>query len=202
MKSLFIVAIVFLLSLSAGVAQGPADSSAYNVDDAYQVYNAVIRHEESFRRAKGTLVIQQETVAICGDKSCGPNWVPSPPERCLSDEAAETFKDAIASFVRVNSYRWVLQRRFEIEKPYEFVSEKTIRAFFTPCCDWRPFYEKYPDSGGYMIFSAVGFNIDKTQAIVYSGSVYGGSGGRWGLHLLKKVDGNWSEVSGVRCVSG
>ena len=32
------------------------------------------------------------------------------------------------------------------------------------------FFRRYPDSGGYIIVSAVGFNKEMTRAIVYTGS--------------------------------
>ena len=32
---------------------------------------------------------------------------------------------------------------------------------------WETFYEKYPDSGGYISFSRVGFNPERNQALIY-----------------------------------
>jgi hypothetical protein len=66
---------------------------------------------------------------------------------------------------------------------------------------WDGFYKRYLDSGGFIIVSPVGFNPDKTQAIVYSGSSCGSLCGRWSFHLLEKVAGKWREAPGVTCFS-
>jgi len=64
---------------------------------------------------------------------------------------------------------------------------------------WKSFYKSYPQSGGYVIMSAVGFNREKTRAIVYTGSSCGALCGSWRFHLLEKINGNWKEVPGVNC---
>ncbi|HEY6765907.1 MAG TPA: hypothetical protein VI386_14175 [Candidatus Sulfotelmatobacter sp.] len=61
--------------------------------------------------------------------------------------------------------------------------------------------QRNPNSGGYIILSAVGFNKEKTEAFVYSGSSCGSLCGHWGFHLLEKIDGNWKKVPGVSCVT-
>ena len=186
-----VFAAVLLLCISAAMAQETAKTEeAYEVDEAYRVYSVLLPREESYGFAKGTLVIQQDTV---GKQAMT--------EKCLTAEAAKKFKDAITDFDRVNSKRWVLQRHFEVEKPYELVTQDTIRLFFKGNGDWNGFYDRYPGSGGYVILSAVGFDEDKTQAIVYTGSSCGGLCGRWSFHLLEKVDGKWKQVPGVSCLT-
>jgi hypothetical protein len=82
------------------------------------VYSVLLPHEESSRFAKGTLVIQQETVSKPIKES--------PWGACLTPEAANTFKDAIADYERVSRRQWLLQRHFQIEKPYEIVSSDAM----------------------------------------------------------------------------
>lgn len=190
MRLRVVVAVVgFILSISFILAQDSAAGQSYAVRDAYQVYDVLLPHEESVDFAKGTLVIQQETVAE-----------PLPPARCLTPEAASNFKDAIADYRQANGKQWILQRKFQTEKPYEIVSSETIATLFKQD-GWDAFYKRYPGSGGYVIVSAVGFNKSKSQAMVYTGSSCGGLCGRWSFHLLEKIDGNWKEVNGVTCVS-
>jgi hypothetical protein len=179
MRLRVVVAVIgFILSISFVLAQDSAAGQPYAVGDAYQVYNVLLPHEESVDFAKSTLVIRQETVAE-----------PLPPDRCLTPEAASNFKDAIADYRQANSKQWILQRKFQSEKPYEIVSSETIETLFKRD-GWDAFYKRYPGSGGYVIVSAVGFNRGKSQAIVYTGSVCGNLCGRWSFHLLEKVDGN------------
>ena len=163
----------------------------YEPADAYQIYDLLLPQEESYGFATGTLIIREETVSNPG---VGP---PSPP--CVTPEAGSQFKDAIADYNRLNKRKtWLLQREFQLDKPYEIVSSSTINVLFKEG-GWRVFYKRYPDSGGYIIMSAVSFNKQKTRAMVYTGSSCGLRCGRWGLHLFDKVHGKWKEVLGVTC---
>jgi len=61
--------------------------------------------------------------------------------------------------------------------------------------------ERVPGSGGYVEMSAVGFNSDKTLALLYAGHSCGGLCGGGTYHLLKKADGKWTEINwpGTTC---
>ncbi|MGA3200836.1 MAG: hypothetical protein ABSD89_15745 [Halobacteriota archaeon] len=140
----------------SAIAAGQTSVAAktYHVEDAYQIYNLLLPHEESYGFAKGTLIIQEETVS-------------KRDEPCVTPEAASRFKDAIADYKRLNKKQWLLQRQFQIEKPYEIVSSDAIGVLFKDS-GWDSFYKRYPDSGGYVIMSAVGFNKEKTRAVVFT----------------------------------
>lgn len=180
-------AIVFILCISAAIAQDSTSTKAYGLDDAYEVYSAVLADEISSGFATGTLVIQQNTVSKPGISAC------------LTDEATKRFADAEADFWHANRRDWILLRRFEINKPYDLLSEGTIRAAFKSDGDWDGFYKRHPGSGGYIVLSAVGFNRDKTQAVVYTGRHCGSLCGHWSFHLLEKAGGRWKQVDGVNC---
>ena len=51
-------------------------------------------------------------------------------DSCVSPLVAPEFQDAIANFNAANSKRWLLQRQFEFDRPYELVSSETIGASF------------------------------------------------------------------------
>lgn len=51
--------------------------------------------------------------------------------------------------------------------------------------------EKYPGSGGYLIFSHVGFNNSLDQAVIYVGQVAGPLMGTGNYYLMEKQDGEW-----------
>ena len=73
-----------------GAGQTSATATTYTVKDAYQIYSLLLPHEESYSFAKSTLSIQEETVsnvALAG--------------ACLTPEAWNKFKEAIADFNRV-----------------------------------------------------------------------------------------------------
>jgi len=178
--------VVLMLCFSSTVAQQPAPASPYDVDEVYRVYSVLLPREESYEFARGTLVIQEETVSEHLDT------------KCLTKAATRKFKDAIVDYERANTKQWLLQRLFQSEKPYGLVSSDAIKAAFKERF-WDSFESRYPGSGGYITFSAVGFNNDKTLAVVYTGSSCGGLCGRWGFHVLEKINGQWKEVAGVTC---
>jgi hypothetical protein len=187
--------------ISAALGQAPhtgnpQDSSAgpYNVDEAYQVYKLLLPNEELY--GTGTLVIKEETVPEVHRDDMG--GFGSGPEDCVDPSVAVRFKDAIADYNRVNQQRWSLQRNFQLDRPYEIVNSDTLKVVFDHG-GWDAFYKRYPGSGGFLIMSAVGFNKDKTRAIVYTGGSCGLLCGSWSFHLVEKVDGKWKEVPGVMC---
>jgi hypothetical protein len=152
----------------------------YESADAYQIYSLLLPHEESYGFAKGTLMIREETVSQ-----------PSSVGKDLTPESWNKFKDAIASFNRVQKKRWLLQRHFQIEKSYKLVSSDVIKTL-----------PDQPQSAAALVFmSAIGFNREKTRAIVYMGSQCGGLCGSARFHLLEKAHGRWREVSGVVAIS-
>jgi len=186
MRTLSFVLIVLVLGIVTAMPQEPSAVEPYDGPDAYQIYSLLLPHEESYKFADGTLVIQEETVSEHLDA------------KCLTAAAKRKFKDAILDYERANGKEWLLHRLFQSEKPYGLVNSDTIKAAFKERF-WDSFKSRYPGSGGYITLSAVGFNKDKTLAIVYTGSSCGGLCGSWGFHLLEKVNGKWKAVNGVTC---
>ena len=106
------------------------------------IYSLLLPQEESYRFAKDTLMIREETLPDIGVT-----------EACLTSAVANKFKDAIAGFNRFHSKKWLLQRQFQIEKPYKIVSSGVIAAL--------PDYP--PSSAAYVEMSPVGFNHEKLR---------------------------------------
>jgi hypothetical protein len=165
------------------MAAGQASDAAkpYDVEDAYQIYSVLLPQEEAYGFAKDTLMIGEEAVSASGI-----------PRECLTLEAANKFKDAIADFTRLQSKKWLLQPRFQIEKSYRLVGPGTISAL-------PPSPPNPRSSAAYVKMSAVGFSREKTRAIVYMESACGGLCGSGRYHLLEKVHDRWKEVRGVTC---
>jgi hypothetical protein len=168
------------------VAQDSTAAQPYEVADAYEIYSLLLPGEQSYGFAQGTLVIQEETLASV-----------ELDDNCLTPQAAREFKDAIEDYKRHNK-PMVLQRRYKIDRPYELVTTETIGNFIRDF-NWDEFYKRYPGSGGIIMMSAVGFNRQRTLAIVYTWSTCNNLCGRGSFNLLKKAHGKWVSVPGVRC---
>lgn len=56
------------------------------------------------------------------------------------------------------------------------------------------FYQRYPDSGGFIVVSAVGFDAEKGRAMVHLGSVYGSLGAEWKFFFLTRTNSGWSDI--------
>ena len=88
--------------------------------------------------------------------------------------------------------------------PYVVVASADIRALFQPpttsaTLGWDGFYQKYPNSGGYVSVSAVAFDAPKRRAMVYMAHSCGGLCGGGTYHFLEKVGGVWrrARLAGV-----
>jgi hypothetical protein len=178
------VVLVFVIG-GAFLQNKPAESPMRYIDPAaYEVYSAILPREWSWRANKGNypLVITSETI---GENMC----------LFPAEESKAALDPAIADYKKVNSKIWVLQPKLRIEKPYQLVPRKAIRGMFSDNKNnsWQMFYEKYPHSGGYIWFSAVGFNADRTIAVVSTGHSCEMLCGGGGFAVLHKEDGNWKE---------
>jgi hypothetical protein len=156
----------------------------YGDPDAYSIYAVLLESEkhtffvirsdtESF--ASATI----KNIGIEGDRSFQKVW-------------GSVLKD-YADQLRTPK---LLTRNIPTETAYELVSEQKIRAIFKSERKWEAFYELYPLShGGYYWFSPVGFDLQKTHAIVTINHLCGMLCGGGEPHFFEKVSGKWHEVS-------
>ena len=101
----------------------------------------------------------------------------------------------LLAYKQANASRRLLQPKFDVKVPYEFVAKSTIDTIIGKNFDgWPAFYEKYPGSNGAIHMSAVGFNADKTLALVYMGYWCGGLCGQGGWNLMEKQKGQWVQI--------
>jgi len=180
-----------VLSCSAAtLAQQSSSPEAYIDDEAYRVYDALLPQDST----GSTFVMQGDTFAKLSDQ----NSHSFGPEECIDPGVAADFKDAITDYNRANQNRWLLQRKFSTQHPYEILDAATLAALFKGD-GWTALRQRFPNAAGMFEMSAVGFNKDKTRAILYFGHSCGSLCGDWSFHLLKKVESKWTEVPGVMC---
>jgi hypothetical protein len=174
---------VLLASLLTPQTSSPRLES-YKVAEAYEVYDAVISLEFPSTDANtNRLVIRAETKNS---------------QMCLAPEepSEKIIGSAIADYIEQNRQSRRLQRKFELEKPYSLFNENEGTPSTTPA-DPSVFHAVYPDFGGLIELSAVGFNADKTIAVVY----YGPLCGMGEFHVLQKKADKWRplEWQGLSC---
>jgi hypothetical protein len=122
------------------------------------VYAALLPSQWTVRVARAKiLVFQQETTT---DSPCMP-----------SGTALEVdWRDAMESFRAENAEGRVILPGYDLGLPYVVVAAADIRALREvpndPMFGWSGFYKRYPDSGGFMQVSAVGFDTARVRAMV------------------------------------
>ena len=160
--------------------QIPASQTVIEDPEAYAVYASLVAGQVPVTGGKvRQLAIQRETVT---NNEC-----------TLSGAALETdWKPVVDDFKRQNAQvRFVMPGR-DLRVPYVVVPRKDIMAFFAKGGgNWPEFHRRYPDSGGYIEVSAVGFDPSKTRGMVYVAHHCGGLCGAGSHHLLEKVNGAW-----------
>ena len=155
--------------------------SAYDDADAYEVYAAILPSEAPLRVAHAKqLVIRRETRSY---------------EMCLKPDSENDAKvgPAIADYVKLNARQWLLQPRLSFSSPYQFLETSKFDALMNQG-GWPEYYRQYPESGGIIEFSAVGFDEHKSIAVVYMGHSCGMLCGGGTFHVLEKSDGKWKPL--------
>jgi hypothetical protein len=176
-RLLFLVITFSLLPQSAAVTKDELPAP-YADADAYEVYSTILPSEWPLRVAKAKTV-----VILSATKSY---------EMCLrpEKESEEMIGSAISDYIKLNKKTWRLQQKFSLGIPSITISSDELKSAFEQA-GWDGFYKQHPNSGGWIELSAVGFNADKTVAVVYMGHNCGMLCGGGGFHVLRKKEGKW-----------
>lgn len=189
----YIVLLLLISILSSFVA-------AQTADEEYRVYDAVIA--KMFAGGKVTfdgpskvkqLIIRDITTtdyAFGDDKE---RW--DDIKQLLQNKLTD---DTIANYESKLKNATELKRAFDIDLEYTLLSKTDHDSIFDnrkkfedQQKDWSEFYEKYPESGGYISLSNVGFNKTGDQALVYFVHWCGGLCGTGHYLLLSKCKKDW-----------
>jgi hypothetical protein len=195
MTKLFILLALSCLSLCSVVCAQTASTNGE--DETYRVYDTVIRTmiagvKLTFNTRVKQVVIRQDTTtdyAIADRKEDWPEIKMRLPK--LSDEA-------IADYEANLKPSSTLKRSFDLSLKYSLVSKRDFNINFDVGSNsdqmtnnWTKFYDSFPDSGGYIQLSNVGFNKSRDQALVYLVHWCGTTCGTGHYVLLSKKDKVW-----------
>jgi hypothetical protein len=187
---LVLTALVAVSSMRSDTGQSRNPPAPYEDPDAYEVYSTVLLMDGAWQDSKALLILQNIPPK---------EWpIGSPWGALQGDENfTEQFDGILKSFDQTNGEPLLLQYHFAISKPYQIVGSAELDAAFwrrapnTVDDGWEGFRQSFPDSTGYLILSAVGFNSEKTVALVYVEYRCGGLCGSSRYCILKKRDGRW-----------
>lgn len=176
--------------LAAQTKPMPKDRS----DDSYAVYSAVLlSHPERDPKylIEGTTGLRDSSPRNC---------IRVPPNY------ATKLEEVISDYVQYDVGRFQLERKFEINKPYELLSEVEVKQFRDSRMLGRrtgdkeeP--EKFRDAIHLLSFSNVYFDKTRTFAVVRTGSWCGGLCGSWTWLVLVKENGSWVEKPRPGCIT-
>jgi hypothetical protein len=156
----------------------------------------------------GTIVDEQEVLAVCLDHLCiGSRQVvrsltrsglrlPADEERALfymRENFERLSEETLADFFAKNREQYPVEPDFNPGGRLICLSNEEFRHVFRDGEGWERFRRTFPESDGTLRFSRVGFNRDVTQAMIYAGQQFDwriGSGGYW---LFSRSDGVWTE---------
>lgn len=192
-RKIFLPSISFMVLSQSFLFGQTIQLPMYEDATAYEVYSAVLSSPEAGLSKSKNFVIQQETLRSFGAFL---DTEPASARICLRPDAesAKIIGTAIEDYIKVNRTKWLLEEKFKLEIPYKLVKSETIISIINPFTkkeDWKAFYKQYPDSGGFIDLSAVGFNADKSVAVVSQGRWCGSLCGEGEYYVLQKKNGRW-----------
>lgn len=178
----FVMLLLAATAFSQDTGQQQLMSAPYEDAEAYKVYSALLP------RSDYPLLIRKDTI---GEKSCVSSV------RAADKSAASALDD----YEKVNSTSWTLRDKFTLPKVPRLVSTDDLRAMDAEDRKTGRVEPGSSQTRPHFILSAVGFNPDKTIAVVWIYYTCGGLCGNGHLAVLRKADGVWKETNeGNACV--
>lgn len=110
----------------------------------------------------------------------------------LNQKISSLTEDIINDYQAKNEENQKLENNFSVGSKVIFISEKEENQLFRKGQDgWAKFHKKYLKAERMISFSRVGFNQERTQALVNISMGCGWLCGEGGFVLLQKENGKW-----------
>jgi hypothetical protein len=175
--------ILLLATLACGLPATATPTPADVTTETYAVYAAVIRA----KFPSPQVVISAQTAT---------DFSASELEKQLADMRKQLSGLSTATttdYIERNAAPLTLEAvRFQVSSEIILLSSADLDQFFKKDGGgWDAFYQQYPDAQGTLTFSAVGFNRDQTQALVYAGNQSHWLAGAGFYYLLEKQNDQW-----------
>jgi hypothetical protein len=171
---------LLLCSCSPG-SLGPTVTPPPGIEaEEYAVYSALIRQNPIGYNLGASFVVREQTVADLDMF-----------ERTL-EYADRLPGQLVDSYRSRNAASYTLSPNLDVEQDYAMMPQEKFEEIFRRGGSvWTRFQAEYPEAGGMIIFSRVGFDAKGDKALADMGFRCGDLCGAGGLYLLVKEDGNW-----------
>jgi hypothetical protein len=174
-------------SIPASGARGQSGSDAGISDEEYEIYSAAIK-QYYVRPDTKMLVIDDRTFRYdFGDHE--EPWKDKYKGLTIAPSAVEDYE---ARNVRPSMLN---KASFKLPVKINLITDLDLKAIFHGTwgeLEWISYYRRFPDSRGFIMLSRIGFNTERTQALLYLGSRCGPGCGDIHFLLLEKTDGTWT----------
>lgn len=160
-------------SASPSPQNTPQTPPLYNDDEGYAVLSALLTGDPA-RPTKATTLIQATTSGW----TCPKAAAAAPPD----------FREALQDFAAVNKNGWTLQEKLTLDHPYKLLSDADLQGGIIR------YRQSHPGASGFTSVSAVGFNGDKTAALVFMSYHCGPLCGEGELVAFRKTNGKWTRL--------
>lgn len=188
-----IILVVCVVSAGSLLARASVPASGIAVSSEYEVYSALIDNLFGLGTSHGKILIFYETI---------------PSYRFHKKKEADSFivkelrvnKDILEDFMIRDKRISSLEDHFQTSVLHQMLDRKTYKEFSDKGVAeyWKTFHEKFPGFQGIASLSAVGFDHDKTHALLYISYHCGGLCGMGQFAYLEKRAGKWNVVKVVR----
>lgn len=131
----------------------------------------------------GKLILELTT----GNDRQEPNW------HHLKTKLEGLTDDTLNDFIKKSKTPIVLERNFSKRLDVDFIEKEVLDSIFKNYEGWNLFYKTFGGTQGITTFSRIGYNKEKTQALIYIGTQQGWLNGAGYYILFKYKYGRWVE---------
>jgi hypothetical protein len=180
---------------TAGQAKGskPPNTDKINPEsyadpEAYAIYAAVLPMIWNWElHEPKSLIFREETEFSATESS---------DNLCIKGDKAfyGTWGSTLKAYVTANQVPRRLLRMFPVDKTYILVPERELNELIRKS-HWQDFYTRYPDAKSYVSMSSVGFNAQKTKALLTMTYNCGMLCMEGTYYLMEKQNGAWVRAS-------
>jgi hypothetical protein len=150
----------------------------------YAVYAALLDSIFANKNTKQVLIMDHTRVNI-----------PEHLQQDLSNfqEYTPLTPELITSFLEHNQQPYPLKPVLDLKLEYQLLTQEEVDKLrpMDEASNWKLFYQKYPETVGFIHLSRVGFNDNVSQALVYFSQYHYEQPIIGGYYLMTRQDGRW-----------